>query len=147
MAGKTRSVSARERARNRRAELEEKRRAQRELIEHHQVAYFAAEDDVAAFDRKIEAKRAELEHLQSQRDAETQEARERQTQAMGALVVDAGQPVEDVSILLDVTTAEVKRARTAYKKTKADAPQADAPEGPSAEATPSLDEDESRDES
>ena len=35
---------------------------------------------------------------------------------MGALVVEAGQPIEDVAILLDVTTAEVKRARTAYNK-------------------------------
>lgn len=116
MAGKTRSVSARERARSRRAELEEKRRAQRELIEEHQVAYFAAEDDVAAFDRKIEAKRAELAELESRRDDETQDARDRQTLAMGALVVEAGQPIEDVAILLDVTTAEVKRARTTYNK-------------------------------
>lgn len=116
MAGKTRSVSARERARSRRTELEEKRRAQRQLIEQHQVAYFAAEDDVSAFDRKIEAKRAELAELESRREDETQDARERQTLAMGALVVEAGQPIEDVAILLDATTAEVKRARTAYNK-------------------------------
>ncbi|CAM3033609.1 MULTISPECIES: hypothetical protein [Dermacoccus] len=128
MAGKTRSVSARERARSRRAELEEKRRAQRELIEEHQVAYFAAEDDVAAFDRKIEAKRAELAELESRRDDETQDARDRQTLAMGALVVEAGQPIEDVAILLDVTTAEVKRARTAYNK-RADVA-TDSPEAP-----------------
>ena len=87
MAGKTSSVSARERARSRRAELEEKRRAQRQLIEQHQVAYFAADDDISAFDRKIEAKRAELAELESRREDETQDARERQTLAMGANAV------------------------------------------------------------
>ena len=129
MAGKTSSVSARERARSRRAELEEKRRAQRQLIEQHQVAYFAADDDISAFDRKIEAKRAELAELESRREDETQDARERQTLAMGALVVEAGQPIEDVAILLDVTTAEVKRARTAYNK-RADVAAAAAGETP-----------------
>lgn len=119
MADKRKNTSARERARQARAELAARKREQQETIERHQVEFFAAQDDIDAFDAKIEQLRAQIAQLEAEREASTTDARQRQQDAIGALVIDAGQSVDDVAVLLGVSESDVKKARTTYRKKKA----------------------------
>lgn len=112
-----RKQSARDRARQARSELAARKREQQQTVETHQVAFFAAQDDIDAFDAKIKQLREQIAKLEAERDASTAEARAVQQHAIGALVEEAKQAVEDVAVLLGVTQAEVKKARTAYRKT------------------------------
>ncbi|WP_074046372.1 hypothetical protein [Dermacoccus nishinomiyaensis] len=128
MADNRKNSSAKERARQARADLAARKREQQEVIERHQVDFFAAQDDIDAFEAKIDKLRAQIAQLEAERDATTAEARERQQHAMGALVLDASQSIDDVAILLGVRESDVKKARAAYRKKPSPATDAASPQ-------------------
>lgn len=114
----TKSVSGpsvRERARARRAELERARAAQSKAVEQAQVSYITVADKIAAANAKIEDAREALGVLVDQVAGEVAGHEAAQRDLVGALVQDQGQPVEDVAILLDLTPAQVRAARTSYR--------------------------------
>ncbi len=94
--------TARQQARQRRAELEQARAALVARIEDEQIAFIEADEKIARLTEELEQLHA------ARRDA------------VGRLVDDERQPVSDVAVLLGIGEAEVKNLRKDYRAAQKD---------------------------
>ena len=116
MADNRKNSSAKERARQARADLAARKREQQEVIERHQVDFFAAQDDIDAFEAKIDKLRAQIAQLEAERDALAEEVRALREQAAGRRPQRSGELVHvprSTSVVMwsPRTARERKRAR------------------------------------
>ncbi|MBO1756860.1 hypothetical protein [Allobranchiibius sp. CTAmp26] len=101
---KTGPITARAKARERKAMLDAHRAQRDQRIEKHATSWYEQQDAIAIANAAIEA------------------ARERQVQAVGALLDAEDMSIEDAAALLDVDTSQVRTLRKHYRATQEAAP-------------------------
>lgn len=102
----------------RRVELERARAAQSAAVEAAQIGYFTVADKITSAHAKVDTARAALDALTKQVASENARHEIEQRDLIGALVDEHDQSVEDVAILLDLTAAQVRTARSQYRSAR-----------------------------